>query len=66
MPNDAPYVPFPVVTVTLAEKPSLRMVGNRGEPLPVVFTPPPGPDSIDASMSQWVRENVKERLFGKL
>jgi uncharacterized OB-fold protein len=28
LPAYAPYVPFPVVTVTLAEKPSLRMVGN--------------------------------------
>jgi uncharacterized OB-fold protein len=28
LPAYAPYVPFPVITVTLAEKPSLRMVGN--------------------------------------
>ena len=28
LPAYAPYVPFPVVTVTLAEKPSLRLVGN--------------------------------------
>jgi uncharacterized OB-fold protein len=28
LPAYARYVPFPVVTVTLAEKPSLRMVGN--------------------------------------
>ncbi len=28
LPAYAPFVPFPVVTVTLAEKPSLRMVGN--------------------------------------
>ena len=28
LPAYAPYVPFPVVTVTLAAKPSLRMVGN--------------------------------------
>ncbi len=28
LPAYAPYVPFPVVTVTLAERPSLRMVGN--------------------------------------
>ena len=28
LPAYAPYAPFPVVTVTLAERPSLRMVGN--------------------------------------
>ena len=28
LPAYAPYTPFPVVTVTLEEKPSLRMVGN--------------------------------------
>ena len=28
LPAYAPYTPFPVITVTLAEKPSLRMVGN--------------------------------------
>lgn len=28
LPAYAPYTPFPVVTVTLAEEPSLRMVGN--------------------------------------
>jgi uncharacterized OB-fold protein len=28
LPAYAPYVPFPVVTVSLAENPSLRMVGN--------------------------------------
>jgi uncharacterized protein len=28
LPAYAPYVPFPVVTVTLAEKPDLRLVGN--------------------------------------
>ncbi len=28
LPAYAPYAPFPVITVTLAEKPSLRMVGN--------------------------------------
>jgi uncharacterized protein len=28
LPAYAPYVPFPVITVTLEEKPSLRMVGN--------------------------------------
>jgi uncharacterized protein len=28
LPAYVPYVPFPVVTVTLAEGPSLRMVGN--------------------------------------
>ena len=28
LPAYAPYAPFPVVTVTLAEKQSLRMVGN--------------------------------------
>ncbi|HEX4434719.1 MAG TPA: OB-fold domain-containing protein [Acidimicrobiales bacterium] len=28
LPAYAPYTPYPVVTVTLAERPSLRMVGN--------------------------------------
>ena len=28
LPAYAPYTPFPVITVTLAEQPSLRMVGN--------------------------------------
>ena len=28
LPAYAPYTPFPVITVTLAEKPSLRLVGN--------------------------------------
>ena len=28
LPAYAPYAPFPVIAVTLAEKPSLRMVGN--------------------------------------
>jgi len=28
LPAYAPYTPYPVVTVALAEKPSLRMVGN--------------------------------------
>lgn len=28
LPAFAPYAPFPVITVTLEEKPSLRMVGN--------------------------------------
>ncbi len=28
LPAYAPYAPFPVITVTLAEKPSLRLVGN--------------------------------------
>ena len=28
LPAYAPYTPFPVITVTLVEKPSLRMVGN--------------------------------------
>jgi uncharacterized OB-fold protein len=28
LPAYAPYAPFPVITVTLVEKPSLRMVGN--------------------------------------
>jgi uncharacterized OB-fold protein len=28
LPAYAAYTPFPVITVTLAEKPSLRMVGN--------------------------------------
>jgi uncharacterized OB-fold protein len=28
LPAYAPYTPFPVITVTLEEKPSLRMVGN--------------------------------------
>ena len=28
LPAYNPYAPFPVITVTLAEKPSLRMVGN--------------------------------------
>jgi uncharacterized OB-fold protein len=27
-PADAPFAPFPVITVTLAEEPHLRMVGN--------------------------------------
>lgn len=31
LPAYTPYAPFPVITVTLAEKPSLRMVGNLVE-----------------------------------
>jgi uncharacterized OB-fold protein len=43
LPAYAPYAPFPVITVTLVEKPSLRMVGN------LVAAPGADINSVDPS-----------------
>jgi uncharacterized protein len=53
LPAYAPYVPFPVITVTLAEKPNLRMVGTWSRLRAGTSTPSIPPPSRSASPSWW-------------